>query len=78
MLSWCTSGSAVPRTNRVRISRGRTHDTSARVQPTVVGAGLVALDVVFNVSTGESPRYFADGNVLTIPSFLGGRAGFRE
>ena len=48
-----------------------------RVQSTVVGAGLVALDVVVNVSTGESPRYFAGGtcgNVLTILSFLGWQA----
>lgn len=44
------------------------------LRPTIVGAGLIALDVVVNTSTEEEPKYFAGGtcgNVLTILSFLG-------
>ena len=47
------------------------------VRSTVVGAGLVALDVVVNVSKSEAPGYFAGGtcgNVLTILSYLGWQA----
>ena len=47
------------------------------LQPTVGGAGLVALDVVLNEATGEEPKYYAGGtcgNVLTILSFLGWNA----
>jgi len=47
------------------------------LQPTIVGAGLLALDVVVNEVTAEAPKYYAGGtcgNVLTILSFLGWRA----
>lgn len=47
------------------------------LQPTVVGAGLLALDVVVNEVTAEDPKYYAGGtcgNVLTILSFLGWEA----
>lgn len=45
----------------------------ARLQPTAIGSGLVALDVVVNRSSDDI-QYFAGGtcgNVLTILSFLG-------
>ena len=45
-----------------------------RLKPRVVGAGLVALDVIVNLSTEDEPQYFAGGtcaNVLTILSYLG-------
>ncbi len=45
-----------------------------RLQPTIVGAGLVALDVVVNtVGEGDTKHYAGGtcGNVLTILSFLG-------
>lgn len=46
-------------------------------KPSVVGAGLVALDVVVNLSTDDDVRYLAGGtcgNVLTILSYLGWKA----
>jgi fructokinase len=42
-------------------------------RPTVVGTGLVALDVVYNVDSDRPPRWYAGGtccNVLTILSYL--------
>jgi len=52
--------------------------TSARhLRPTVVGAGLVALDVVLNDIEDDEPKYLAGGtcgNVLTVLSFLGWNA----
>lgn len=46
-----------------------------RLRPTVVGAGLVALDVIIDHSSNNpEPSYFAGGtcgNVLTVLSFLG-------
>ena len=52
-------------------SNNRPH---VNLKPCVAGAGLVALDVVVNVSTGGDVRYLAGGtcgNVLTILSYLG-------
>ncbi len=46
-------------------------------KPSIVGAGLVALDVVVNLSTDNDVRYLAGGtcgNVLTILSYLGWNA----
>jgi fructokinase len=43
-------------------------------RPTVVGTGLVALDVVYNADSGRMPRWYAGGtcgNVLTVLSYLG-------
>lgn len=45
-----------------------------RLRPRVFGAGLVALDVVVNLSKADEKRYFAGGtcaNVLAILSYLG-------
>ncbi len=47
------------------------------LKPSVVGAGLVALDAVVNHSTDDEVHYFAGGtcgNVLTILSYLGWEA----
>lgn len=47
---------------------------TVRLGPTVVGSGLVALDVVVNRSVDDDIQYFAGGtcgNVLTILGFLG-------
>jgi fructokinase len=49
----------------------------ARGQPTVLGTGLVALDVVVSEATGAHPRSYAGGtcgNVLTILSWFGWRS----
>lgn len=49
----------------------------SRLEPTVIGSGLVALDVVVNKSSGDEVQWYAGGtcgNVLTILSFLGWRA----
>lgn len=46
-------------------------------RPTVVGTGLVALDVVYNVESDRPPRWYAGGtccNVLTILRYLGWQA----
>ncbi|MBV9122144.1 MAG: carbohydrate kinase [Planctomycetes bacterium] len=43
-------------------------------RPTVVGTGLVALDVVYNPNSNRPPRWYAGGtcgNVLTVLSYLG-------
>lgn len=48
-----------------------------RIRPTVIGTGLVALDVVYNTQSQCPPAFFAGGtcgNVLTILSYLGWRA----
>lgn len=48
-----------------------------RLKPTVIGSGLVALDVVVNRSSGDEVQCYAGGtcgNVLTILSFLGWEA----
>lgn len=48
--------------------------TANRLQPSIVGAGLVALDIVVNaVCDGEAKHYAGGtcGNVLTILSYLG-------
>ena len=48
--------------------------TPVRLRPCAVGTGLVALDVVVNVDSPETPRCYAGGtcgNILTILSYLG-------
>jgi fructokinase len=47
------------------------------LRPTIVGAGLLALDVIVNEMTADDPKHYAGGtcgNVLTILSFLGWEA----
>jgi sugar/nucleoside kinase (ribokinase family) len=47
------------------------------LRPTILGTGLVALDVVCNVGSTNPPRHFAGGtcgNVLSILGFMGWRA----
>ena len=53
------------------------HQPQITLQPCVVGAGLVTLDVVVNLSTDDEVQYFSGGtcgNVLTILSYLGWKA----
>jgi fructokinase len=43
-------------------------------KPVAVGTGLLALDIVLNVDSQDSPRCYAGGtcgNVLTVLSYLG-------
>lgn len=50
---------------------------SLKLQSTVAGAGLVALDVVINLASKTNPQHYAGGtcgNVLTILSYLGWHA----
>lgn len=50
---------------------------TTRLKPTVVGTGLVALDVVVNATKGGDAQHFAGGtcgNVLTALSYLGWNA----
>jgi fructokinase len=47
------------------------------LKPCAIGTGLLALDVVVNVDSGEQPRSYAGGtcgNVLTVLSYLGWHA----
>lgn len=51
--------------------------TTNRLRPTIIGTGLVALDVVCNTQSHSVPAFFAGGtcgNVLAILSYLGWRA----
>ena len=67
MFGW--QGNAMPRNSPVR--------TVHLKQPTVLGMGLVALDVVLADDKHQQPRYFAGGtcgNTLTILSYLGWRS----
>jgi sugar/nucleoside kinase (ribokinase family) len=51
-----------------------TRTSDRQLRPTIVGAGLVALDVVLNDIDDDEPKYLAGGtcgNVLTVLSFLG-------
>lgn len=48
-----------------------------RTQPTVIGTGLIALDIVINETRQDGPHLWAGGtcgNVLTILSYLGWRS----
>ena len=51
--------------------------TTSHLRPTIIGTGLVALDVVCNTQSQSVPAFFAGGtcgNVLTILGYLGWRA----
>lgn len=51
--------------------------STSHLRPTVIGTGLVALDVVCNTQSQSVPAFFAGGtcgNVLAILSYLGWRA----
>lgn len=51
--------------------------SSRKTQPTVIGTGLIALDVVVNETRQDGPRLWSGGtcgNVLTILSYLGWRS----
>ena len=57
--------------------KNKSQQSVRKLQPTIVGSGLLALDVVVSDSSHEKAQYFAGGtcgNVLTILSYLGWHA----